>query len=63
MFDLTGKTALITGASGGIGTRAAAKAEPDGYTLLMASTGALMAAAAALSVRLLRVTREEEPHV
>jgi len=37
------------GASGGIGTRAAAKAEPDGYTLLMASTGALMAAAAALS--------------
>ena len=37
------------GASGGIGTRAAAKADPDGYTLLMASTGALMAAAAALS--------------
>src|SRR5476649_1686327 len=37
------------GASGGIGTRAAAKAEPDGYTLLMASTGALMAASAALS--------------
>ena len=36
------------GASGGIGTRAAAKAEPDGYTLLMASTGALMAASAAL---------------
>jgi len=37
------------GASGGIGTRAAAKADPDGYTLLMASTGALMAASAALS--------------
>jgi tripartite-type tricarboxylate transporter receptor subunit TctC len=37
------------GASGGIGTRAAAKAEPDGYTLLMASTGALMAASAALA--------------
>jgi tripartite-type tricarboxylate transporter receptor subunit TctC len=37
------------GASGGNGTRAAAKAEPDGYTLLMASTGALMAASAALA--------------
>jgi len=37
------------GASGGIGTRAAAKADPDGYTLLMASTGALMAASASLS--------------
>jgi tripartite-type tricarboxylate transporter receptor subunit TctC len=37
------------GASGGIGTRAAAKAEPDGYSLLMASTGALMAASAALA--------------
>jgi tripartite-type tricarboxylate transporter receptor subunit TctC len=37
------------GASGGIGTRAAVKAEPDGYTLLMASTGALMAASAALA--------------
>jgi len=37
------------GASGGIGTRAAAKADPDGYTLLMASTGALMAASAALA--------------
>jgi tripartite-type tricarboxylate transporter receptor subunit TctC len=37
------------GASGGVGTRAAAKAEPDGYTLLMASTGALMAASAALA--------------
>src|ERR1700739_489028 len=31
------------GASGAIGTRAAMKAAPDGYTLLMASTGALMA--------------------
>src|SRR5471032_2614343 len=37
------------GASGGIGTRATAKAEPDGYTLLMASTGAMMAASAALA--------------
>ncbi|HTB03122.1 MAG TPA: tripartite tricarboxylate transporter substrate binding protein [Bradyrhizobium sp.] len=34
------------GASGAIGTRAAMKAEPDGYTLLMASTGALMTVAA-----------------
>ena len=34
------------GASGAIGTRAAMKAEPDGYTLLMASTGALMAVSA-----------------
>lgn len=33
------------GASGGIGTRAVVNATPDGYTLLMASTGALMAAA------------------
>jgi tripartite-type tricarboxylate transporter receptor subunit TctC len=31
------------GASGAIGTRAVMKAAPDGYTLLMASTGALMA--------------------
>src|SRR3954451_25127909 len=30
------------GASGAIGTRAVMKAPPDGYTLLMASTGALM---------------------
>jgi tripartite-type tricarboxylate transporter receptor subunit TctC len=37
------------GASGGIGTRSAAKAEPDGFTLLMASTGALMAASASLA--------------
>src|ERR1700712_2566653 len=34
------------GASGAIGTRAAMKAEPDGYTLLMASTGGLMAGSA-----------------
>jgi tripartite-type tricarboxylate transporter receptor subunit TctC len=34
------------GASGAIGTRAAMKAQPDGYTLLMASTGALMAVSA-----------------
>ncbi|MGH6789857.1 MAG: tripartite tricarboxylate transporter substrate-binding protein, partial [Pseudolabrys sp.] len=32
-----------------IGTRAVAKADPDGYTLLMDSTGGLMAAAAALA--------------
>ena len=31
------------GASGAIGTRTVMKAAPDGYTLLMASTGALMA--------------------
>jgi tripartite-type tricarboxylate transporter receptor subunit TctC len=34
------------GASGAIGTRTAMKAAPDGYTLLMASTGALMAVSA-----------------
>ena len=34
------------GASGSIGTRAVMKAPPDGYTLLMASTGALMAVSA-----------------
>jgi len=34
------------GASGAIGTRAMMKAAPDGYTLLMASTGALMAVSA-----------------
>jgi tripartite-type tricarboxylate transporter receptor subunit TctC len=33
------------GGSGGIGTRAVMRATADGYTLLMASTGALMAAA------------------
>jgi tripartite-type tricarboxylate transporter receptor subunit TctC len=37
------------GASGGIGTKAFVKADPDGYTLLMAPTGALMAASAALA--------------
>ena len=37
------------GAAGGIGTKAFVKAEPDGYMLLMASTGALMAASAALA--------------
>src|SRR5215475_14950325 len=31
------------GASGAIGSRAVMSAAPDGYTLLMASTGALMA--------------------
>ena len=34
------------GASGAIGTRTVMKAPPDGYTLLMASTGALMAVSA-----------------
>ena len=34
------------GASGAIGTRAVMNAAPDGYTLLMASTGALMAVSA-----------------
>ena len=36
------------GGSGGIGTRSVIRAAPDGYTLLMASTGALMAAASSL---------------
>jgi tripartite-type tricarboxylate transporter receptor subunit TctC len=35
------------GASGGIGSAQVARAAPDGYTLLMASTGALMAMAGA----------------
>jgi tripartite-type tricarboxylate transporter receptor subunit TctC len=35
------------GASGAIGTRTVMNAPPDGYTLLMASTGALMAVSAA----------------
>src|SRR6201985_888812 len=34
------------GASGAIGTRAVMKAPPDGHTLLMASTGALVAVSA-----------------
>src|SRR6202140_975709 len=34
------------GASGAIGTRAVMKGAPDGYTLLMASTGALMTVSA-----------------
>lgn len=36
------------GASGAIGTKFVARANPDGYTLLMASTGALMEAADSL---------------
>jgi tripartite-type tricarboxylate transporter receptor subunit TctC len=46
-----GQTVVVEnqpGASGGIGTRAVTHATADGYTLLMASTGALMAAASAL---------------
>ncbi|NVO13744.1 MAG: tripartite tricarboxylate transporter substrate binding protein [Rhodoplanes sp.] len=35
----------MPGGSGGIATRAVMRAAPDGYTLLMASTGALLAAA------------------
>lgn len=38
------------GASGAIGTRAVMKAPPDGYTLLMASTGALMAVSGSADV-------------
>jgi tripartite-type tricarboxylate transporter receptor subunit TctC len=34
----------MPGASGAIGTRSVGRAEPDGYTLLMASTGAIEAA-------------------
>src|ERR1700753_2052160 len=35
------------GASGAIGSRTVMRAAPDGYTLLMASTGSLMAVSAA----------------
>lgn len=51
LHEKWGQAAVIEnqpGAAGGIGTRAVARAEPDGYTLLMASTGALMAAATML---------------
>jgi tripartite-type tricarboxylate transporter receptor subunit TctC len=46
--DKWGQTFVVEnqpGASGGTGTRAVMRAAPDGYTLLMASTGALMASA------------------
>ena len=46
--DRWGQSVIIenqAGGSGGIGTKAVMRAAPDGYTLLMASTGALMAAA------------------
>jgi tripartite-type tricarboxylate transporter receptor subunit TctC len=39
----------MPGASGALGTRAVLNAEPDGYTLLMASTGALMAASSTMA--------------
>ncbi len=48
LHEKWGQTVVVEnqpGASGGIGTRAVVNAAPDGYTLLMASTGALMAAA------------------
>src|ERR1700704_6595062 len=48
MTENWGQPVLIEnrpGASGGIGATVAARATPDGYTLLMASTGALMAMA------------------
>ena len=51
LYEKWGQPVVIDnqpGASGGIGTRAAMNAAPDGYTLLMASTGALMAAASAI---------------
>src|SRR5215469_3469044 len=44
-----GQTVVVEnqpGASGAIGSRYVMKAAPDGYTLLMASTGALMAVSA-----------------
>jgi tripartite-type tricarboxylate transporter receptor subunit TctC len=47
--DRWGQSVIIenqAGGSGGIGTKGVMRAAPDGYTLLMASTGALMAAAA-----------------
>src|SRR6201986_3626715 len=45
-----GQTVVVenqAGASGAIGSRIVMKAAPDGYTLLMASTGSLMAVSAA----------------
>ena len=44
------------GASGAIGTRAVMKAVPDGYTLLMASTGALMTSFLAAPMAMARST-------
>jgi tripartite-type tricarboxylate transporter receptor subunit TctC len=49
------------GASGAIGTRAVMKAPPDGYTLLMASTGALMAVSGADSDGLFDVNKVLAP--
>ncbi len=49
------------GASGGIGTQAVIRAAPDGYTLLMASTGALMAAASSFGSAEFDVTAHLAP--
>lgn len=49
------------GGSGGIGTRAVMRAPADGYTLLMASTGALMAAASSLGGGTFDVTQHLAP--
>ena len=49
------------GASGGTGSRAVMRAPADGYTLLMASTGALMAAAASLGSEPFDVTAHLSP--
>ena len=37
LFSLSGRNVLITGAGGVIGVETAARANPDGYTLLFAS--------------------------
>ena len=41
-FDLTGKVALITGASYGIGFAIARQLGLDGYNIVMVATGALL---------------------
>ncbi|TCT06877.1 3-oxoacyl-[acyl-carrier-protein] reductase [Aquabacter spiritensis] len=53
MFDLSGKTALVTGASGGIGGAIAAALHAQGATVALSGTrrDALEAAAAALGAR------------
>ena len=53
MFDLSGKTALVTGASGGIGGAIAARLHAQGATLVLSGTReeALQARAAELGER------------